>query len=167
MPVLQQDPQRANKLLMHIDLSPQEGNRNMIIGPKMHRNDTPKDKWVKILLRMKGNMPELRLQPKKYRYRYQPIVKTTSRDRRCRQDSKRKQQGGQQEQQETRTCQEQDGHQPPAAETETPKEDKSMEKQQCKTRPTPEGHPQMKGTCQPETDTPGNNADKNNRRQLQ
>ena len=82
-----------NKLLMYIKLSHLEGNRNMIICPKLHSDDKLKEKWIKILLKMKGNTPELRLHPMKYPYRYRSIVQTTSRDRRCRQDSQRKQKG--------------------------------------------------------------------------
>ena len=65
-----------NKLLMHIELAPQEGHRNVEICPHLRREDTPKEKWIKILRMMLGNMPELRLQPRKYPYRYQEINQT-------------------------------------------------------------------------------------------
>ena len=107
MPVLRKDNHREKKLLMHIGIAPQGGNRNMIIRPKLRRNDTTDGKLTKILLTTNGNMPGLRPHPKKYTYRYQPIIQTTSRERICRQGPKRQQKDEQQEQhqQETKTRQ--------------------------------------------------------------
>ena len=53
------------KLLMHIELSPKKGNRDMEIRPRLLKEDTPRAKWAKALLKMKWNMAELRLQCKK------------------------------------------------------------------------------------------------------
>ena len=58
---------------MHIELAPQQGNRNMEICPHADGR-RPERKWIKRLLNMKVNMPELRLESKKYPYHYQPIA---------------------------------------------------------------------------------------------
>ena len=112
-------------------------------------------------------MPELRLQPQKYPYKYQPIIQTTSRERICRQDAQSKQNDKQQERQkqETKAHQEQQNeYQKPKDATEPPKEAKSTEKQQCETRTDPVGNPKPKEIFQPGTDMPMNDADRSKQR---
>ena len=62
------------KLLMHIELAPQKGGRNAEIHPKLNAADTPGGKWVHVLLKLKGDMPALRLRPKKFPYQLRPII---------------------------------------------------------------------------------------------
>ena len=52
------------RLLIHMEVEPQEGNRNIETCPKLQQNDTPRDKWAKILLRKKGNIHEVQIQGK-------------------------------------------------------------------------------------------------------
>ena len=44
-----------NRLLIHIELSPREGHWNIDTCPQLQQDDDPRDKWAKILLRMKGS----------------------------------------------------------------------------------------------------------------
>jgi len=68
-------------LLIHLELAPQGWNRNMEICPQLRRKDTPGEKWIKILHRALGNMPGLRLQPRKYPYRYHEAKQTKPQER--------------------------------------------------------------------------------------
>ena len=63
------------ELLMRLELPPQQGNRDAEICPKLDASGPPKQKWIQLLLRIKGNMPELRLYPKKVPYQLQPIAR--------------------------------------------------------------------------------------------
>ena len=63
-------------LLMHIELEPMEGIRNIEIILQLRREDNPIVKWFKILHRMIGNIAEHRLRPKQYPYRYQDMKQT-------------------------------------------------------------------------------------------
>ena len=61
------------RLLMRIELAPQKGSRYAGICPRLNTEDAPEEKRVRVLLRMKENTPELRLQPEKPPYRLHPI----------------------------------------------------------------------------------------------
>ena len=75
------------KLLMLLELAPLQGNRNTKICPKLEETDTTKQQWVAILLKINGNMPELRIQPGKFAYQLHPIRRITPAERRQRQKS--------------------------------------------------------------------------------
>ena len=49
-----------DRLLTHIELSPQKGNRNAEICPNLKTEDAPREKGIRAILKMKGNMYELR-----------------------------------------------------------------------------------------------------------
>jgi len=53
-------------LVVHIESHPQGGSRHIEIRTQIHTQDTPRDKWGKILLQMKGNIHEVQIQGKKY-----------------------------------------------------------------------------------------------------
>ena len=63
------------RLLMHIELPPQKGNRNTEICLQLDAEDSPIQQWVKVLLKIKGNKRELRIRPKKLLYRMHPIIR--------------------------------------------------------------------------------------------
>ena len=81
MPVLQQDRIHPDKLLMRLELAPKKGNRDTEIYPGLVTEDTQREKWAKTLLRLRGHMRELRLQCKKFPYRYQPLTRMKLKDR--------------------------------------------------------------------------------------
>ena len=66
---------------MRLELSPQQGNRNAEICPKLEAMDPAVPKWIQILLKANGHIPELRSQPKQSPYRLHPITRTTPRER--------------------------------------------------------------------------------------
>ena len=53
------------KLLMRLEWSPQKGNRDAEICPKLETMNSPARKWIKIPLKGKGNMHGVLLHPKK------------------------------------------------------------------------------------------------------
>ena len=55
-----------DRLPIHIELAHQTGNRNAEISPNLNTDDAPMEKWNKVLRKMNGNIPELRLQPKNF-----------------------------------------------------------------------------------------------------
>ena len=63
------------RLLKHIELPPGKGDRGTGILPKLNTEESPKQKWRELLLRIKANMHELRLRPKKSPYRLRPIIR--------------------------------------------------------------------------------------------
>ena len=54
------------RLFIHLKIQPQAGNWNVETCPKLTPEETPRGKWAKILLRMKGNVPEVKLRKKRY-----------------------------------------------------------------------------------------------------
>ena len=54
------------RLFIHIKIQPQEGHWNIETCPKLMPEETPRGKWAKVLLRMKGNVPEIKLRKEKY-----------------------------------------------------------------------------------------------------
>ena len=52
------------RLFIHIKIQPQEGHWDIETCPKLMPEETPRDKWAKVLLRMKGNVPEIKLRKK-------------------------------------------------------------------------------------------------------
>ena len=57
---------------------------------KIHQEETPRGKWAKILLQMKGTILEVRLQPRRYLYRPQRKLHTEAKDRREEMSQKKK-----------------------------------------------------------------------------
>ena len=53
------------RLLMRTELAKKAGSRNTEIYPNLNVCKTPNGGWANVLLKMKGNMPELRMQPAK------------------------------------------------------------------------------------------------------
>ena len=51
----------TNRLFAHMKIQPQKGGWNTETCPKLIPEDTPRDKWAKLILRMKGNIPEIKL----------------------------------------------------------------------------------------------------------
>ena len=75
-----------DKLLMRVELAPHQGNRNMEIRPHLQTEDAPRGKRTRTPLKMKGTVPELRLQRKKLPCQYQPITRLKLKDRPQQQD---------------------------------------------------------------------------------
>ena len=69
------------KLLAHLELAPQQGNRHAEIRSKLEAAGTSKQKRVKIHLNLEENMPEFRLQTQKFNYQLQPITRLTPKER--------------------------------------------------------------------------------------
>ena len=55
-----------DRLLKHLEIAAQEGDWNIETCAKMQKEETTRDKWAQILLRMKGNIPEICLRQPKY-----------------------------------------------------------------------------------------------------
>ena len=53
------------RLLIHMEVKPREGNWNIETCQKLQQNDTPRDKWAKLLLKMNGIIHEVKLQQQK------------------------------------------------------------------------------------------------------
>ena len=54
------------RLFIHIKVQPQACDWNIETCPKLPPEETPRGKWAKILLRMKGKVPEAKIRKKKY-----------------------------------------------------------------------------------------------------
>ena len=61
MPLLWKTLNATNRLFIHLKIQPQKGGWNTETCPKLIPEDTPRDKWAKLILRMKGNIPEIKL----------------------------------------------------------------------------------------------------------
>ena len=70
-----------DRLLIHLEIESQGGNWNVETRLKMPQEDTPRDKWAKILLRIKGNIPVVFLQKTKYPQQQTEKIHTKSSDR--------------------------------------------------------------------------------------
>ena len=68
-----------SRLLLRLEMSPQSGNRNTEICPKPETTDSPRSKWLKTLLKIKGNVRELHT--KKSHYRANPIIRLKIKER--------------------------------------------------------------------------------------
>ena len=51
----------ANRLFIHIKIQPQKGGWGTETCQKLIPEDTPMAKWAKLILRMTGNIPEIKL----------------------------------------------------------------------------------------------------------
>ena len=87
------------RLYIHMQVSPQEGNWNTETCQKLQQEDTPMGKWAKILLRLKGNMPEVKLQQQKYSHHQREKLSTRAKDRRG--EDERRKRSQQQKQEKT------------------------------------------------------------------
>ena len=63
-----------------MEVKPKEGNWNIETCPELRQNDTPRDKWEKILLKMKGNIHEVKLQQRKYPHQPREKLNTKATD---------------------------------------------------------------------------------------
>ena len=68
-------------LFIHLKIQPQAGDWDIETCPKLQLNDTPRDKWAKILQRMKGNMREVKLRERKYPQQLEEAIYTKVSDR--------------------------------------------------------------------------------------
>ena len=64
----------ANRLFIHMKIQPQNGGWNTETCPKLIPEDTPRDKWAKLILRMKGNIPEIKLREWEHKHSEEKIV---------------------------------------------------------------------------------------------
>ena len=70
-------------LFIHMEVTPKEGNWNIDKCQKLQQEDAPRDKWAKILLRTKGNIREVKLQPRRYPHQPREKLCTKANDRRA------------------------------------------------------------------------------------
>ena len=56
----------TNRLFIHMRIQPQKEGWCAETCRRLIPEDTPRDKWAKLVLRMKGNIPEIRLREWKY-----------------------------------------------------------------------------------------------------
>ena len=68
-------------LVIHMEIHPRGGSRNIETCAKLQTQDAPRGKWAKILLRMKGGVPEIQLQDMKYSQQPKEVLYTKSADR--------------------------------------------------------------------------------------
>ena len=69
------------RLFIHMEVQPQEGNRNIETWPKLQQNDTPRDKWATTLLKMKGDIHEVKIRGKQYPQQLKEEMHTKAADR--------------------------------------------------------------------------------------
>ena len=81
-----------------MEVTPQEGDWDIDACQKLQQEDAPREKWAKILLRMKGNIPEVKLQPRRYPHQTREELCTKAHDRR---EEKQKKQQEQEEKETT------------------------------------------------------------------
>ena len=82
-------------LVIHMEIRPQGGSRNVETCAKLQAQVTPRGKWAKILLRMKGNIPEIQLHEMKYSQQPKEVLYTKAADRmRGREERRRTQKEG-------------------------------------------------------------------------
>jgi len=67
-----------------LEIEAQRGEWDIETCIKMRKEDTSRDKWAKILLRMKGNIPEIRLRQPKYPQQGTEELHTKASDRKNR-----------------------------------------------------------------------------------
>ena len=77
-------------LFAHVKVRPQGGSRDIETCTEIHTQDTPRDKWAKILLRMKGIILEIQLQEMKYPQQPREELYTKASDRMREGDGKRR-----------------------------------------------------------------------------
>ena len=64
----------TNRLFVHMKIQPQKGGWNTETCPKLIPEDTPRDKWAKLILRMKGNIPGIKLRAWEHKHSEEKIV---------------------------------------------------------------------------------------------
>ena len=69
------------RLFIHLEIQSQVGNWNVETFLNMPQEDTPRDKWEKILMGTKGNIPELCLQKIKHPQQQTERIYTKTSDR--------------------------------------------------------------------------------------
>ena len=90
MPYCRKTMSAMDRLFIHMKIQPHEGDWDIETCPKLQPNDTPRDKWAKILLRTKENISEVRLRGKKYPQQPTEEIYTKASDRIRKKEKKRK-----------------------------------------------------------------------------
>ena len=80
------------RLFIHIKIQPQAGHWDIETCPRLTPEEKPRDKWAKVLLRMKGNVHGIKLRNEKYSQqpRKEIAIYTKASDRKKKEGNKKK-----------------------------------------------------------------------------
>ena len=141
----------TSNMLIHMKIQPQKGEWDTETCHKLISEDTPRDKWAKLVLGMKGNIPEIKLREWKYAHPAEKEVATrTKASKRQNQKEKGVQKYKEKEGEERRLSREREGQQAEKGQKDDQKGDRNNKRQDQKNKKGNDFNTKEKGVANPQ-----------------
>ena len=138
-------------MLIHMKIQPQKGEWDTETCHKLISEDTPRDKWAKLVLGMKGNIPEIKLREWKYAHPAEKEVATrTKASKRQNQKKRAYKNTKKKEGEERRLSREREGQQAEKGQKDDQKGDRNNKRQDQKNKKGNDFNTKEKGVANPQ-----------------